>query len=268
MSSNSSGSAASMEADHRVPPELITIVPPAARTDRVRLPPRRLSRRREASFVSKAAASPRSRAVAARPITAALAWAAVAVLAAACTAAAHQSPPPSVSPAQGPLSSAGRPENRVLELSCADANLSAQAPTGTSNHIIDGVAIDAAPDSLTGSAPADVGLRVPSGPPLFFAKAPLYLKTGTPTTTIKLSADSERYLAWVPSRIWTSGSGPIDLTPWMATAVVLDGCPGHPSTFLGGLLSTDRRMCLTLLVSQTGTRANSRTVRLGPSNQC
>lgn len=216
----------------------------------------------------KAATSPRRRAVPVSPFTATLGWAAIALLAGACTASSEQPPTTSVSPTQASLSSTGRPGNRVIRLSCTDANLSAQAPTETSKNTIDGLTIEAAVNKLTGLPPADVGLRVPSGPPLFFVKAPLYLRSGTPKTTIKLTAASDGYLAWVPSRIWTGGSGPIDLTPWMATAVVLDGCPAQPSTYLGGLLSTNRRMCLTLQVSQAGTNAKSHTVRLGPSDHC
>lgn len=215
--------------------------------------------------MSKATTSPGHRAV---PEIVVALGAAIALSATACTPPSKPSPTTPVSPAQASLSSTGRPANRTIKLSCTDANLSAQPPTGTRNQLIDGLTIEAATNELTGLAPADVGLRVPDGPPLYFAKAPLQLKSGTPKTTIKLTAASDGYLAWVPSRIWTGGSGPIDLTAWMATAVVLEGCPVQPSTYLGGLLSTSPHMCLTLQVSQAETNGKSHMVQLGPPEHC
>jgi hypothetical protein len=159
--------------------------------------------------------------------------------------------------------------SRITRLSCTDATASVQHATGRRGEIIDGLTIEAAPKELMGLAPADVGLRVPAGPPLYFAKAPLYLRSSLPETTIALTGASDGYLAWVPAHIWTGGSGPIDLAPWMATSVVLEGgCPADLSAYLGGLLSTDPHMCLTLLVSRTATNVKSRKVQLGSPESC
>ena len=84
-----------------------------------------------------------------------------------------------------------------------------------------------------------------------FPKAPLYLKPGTPKTTITVSNTSHGFLGWVPSRILT-GSRPIDLLRWMTTKLVLDGCAQRASTYLGGMLSMNRHMCLALQVSRAG----------------
>lgn len=192
---------------------------------------------------------------------------AVAVSTAACTVPSEPSPTTPASSAQVSPST-GRPASRITRLSCADATSSVQHPTGTRGDIIDGLTIEAAPKELMGLPPADVGLRVPAGPPLYFAKAPLYLKSSLPETTIALTGASDGYLAWVPAHIWTGGSGPIDLAPWMATSVVLEGCPADPSAYLGGLLSTDPHMCLTLLISRTATNAKSRKVQLGSPESC
>lgn len=189
---------------------------------------------------------------------------AISVPAAGCTGSSPASQ--SLSQTHSLASPVARPGSQAVELSCSDANLSAEAPTGRANHTVDGLTIEARLDSLTGSAPANVGLRVAPGSRLFFVKAPLYMKPGTPMTTIKLTSASGGYLAWVPSRSWTGGSGPIDLAPWVTRTVVLDGCTDRPSTYLGGMLSTDRHMCLRLQVSQGGGKATA--LRIGPSARC
>lgn len=110
-------------------------------------------------------------------------------------------------------------------------------------------------------------LHVPDGPPLFFAKTPVYMKAGTLATTVELAVDSTGYLAWVPACIWTSGGG-IDLTLWMASRIVFHGCPHGPSTYLGGLLSVGPGICLTLRVSQHSMSAQRRTLHLGTTVRC
>jgi hypothetical protein len=119
---------------------------------------------------------------------------------------------------------------------------------------------------VEGSSPADVGLRVPKGRRLYFTKAPARLRAGTARTTIELLASSGGYLAWVPAQIWTSGDGGgIDLTPWMTSELVFDGCPHRDSTYFGGLLSTDPHICLTLRVTVA---AESRQIHIGSNAHC
>lgn len=197
---------------------------------------------------------------------------AAAVLIAGCTSSQPGSPPsPSPRPsssARVSSASATRPSQRTVELSCADAS-AGNAPVGRGNASVDGLTLEGAGGQVGGSPPADVGLRVPDGPPLFFAKTPAYLKPGTPTTTVELPAGSSGYLAWIPAGIWTGASGqPIDLTRWMASRIVFHSCRHQASTYLGGLLSTEPGICLTLRVSQPSAAGQPRTVYLGGSGQC
>lgn len=171
-------------------------------------------------------------------------------------------------PTSTAIPSASRPHQRTVELSCADST-STPAPTGSGDRTVDGLTLEGIGGRLHGLTPADVGLRVPEGPALFFTKAPAYLRPGTPATTIELAAGSSGYLAWVPASIWTGGGGgPIDLTRWLTSRVVFDGCGQHPSTYLGGVLSTRPGICLTLRVTQPGSGGLERTVRVGSAGEC
>lgn len=210
--------------------------------------------------MSKASRSPRHRAVARSVV--AVACAALGLLAEGCTGSPQQES--SISSTHAVPTSTAPGSNHAIELACADANSSAQ--TGHAHHRIDGLTIEVRPDKLTGLAPASVGLQVPPGRRLFFAKAPLYLKPGTPKTTITLASASDGFLAWVPSRTWTGGRGPIDLATWMTTKVVLDGCSHRPSTYLGGMLSVDRHMCLALQISEAG--GTPAALRVGSPEDC
>jgi hypothetical protein len=196
-------------------------------------------------------------------VTTVLACAALMLLAS-CTASTRST---SSSPASTHASqtSTARLHNRTTELSCTDANTSAPTPPRDGDQLIEGLTAETSLRQVNGLVAADVGLRVPGRPPLFFVKAPLYVSSRTPTTTIALARGSHGYLAWVPSRIWTGG-GPIDLVPWLATTLRLRGCAHRPSIYLGGLLSTDPRMCLSLRVFQAG--IESRTVRVGGAANC
>lgn len=122
--------------------------------------------------MSKASRLPVPRS-AARFVTA-VACAALGVLALGCGGSPKQESSISSTPTV-PALTAPAP-NHAIELACADANHSAQTPTGQTNRRIDGLTIEAPLDSLGGSAPANVGLQVPAGVPLFFPTAPLYLK--------------------------------------------------------------------------------------------
>jgi hypothetical protein len=118
---------------------------------------------------------------------------------------------------------------------------------------------------VKGLSTADAGLGVPKGQRLYFAKTPAWLEAGAARTTIELSASSRGYLAWVPAQIWTKG-GPIDLRRWMTSKLVFDSCPDRDITYLGGLLSTDPHMCLTLHV--TVAAGESRPVPVGSTAHC
>lgn len=195
---------------------------------------------------------------------------AAAVVLAGCTTSQPRGPVSSslAPPAPGPSSpSEGRPAHRTVALSC-DASSAANAPRGKGNKTIDRLTFEGAAGDLAGSPPADVGLRVPHGPPLFFVKAPAYLMAGTAAITVELPARSVGYLAWVPAPIWTSGGGDIDLTRWMASRVVFHGCSRSASTFLGGFLSPDPHICLTVRVSQPSVSEKRQTVHLGTTSRC
>ena len=152
-----------------------------------------------------------------------------------------------------------------MELSCLDGG-SGNAPTSADGPTVGGLIFEGLVGNVEGSSPADVGLSVPTGHPLYFIKAPAWLKGGSAKTTIELSASSGGYLAWVPEGIWTGGGGGIDLTPWMTSTLVLDGCPQRDSTYFGGLLSTDPQICLTLHVSDAA--GESRQLHVGPTSRC
>lgn len=158
-----------------------------------------------------------------------------------------------------------RSANRFVELSCLDGG-SGNAPTSADGPGVGGLIFEGLGGNVAGSAPADVGLGVPKGLPLYFIKAPAWLKAGSAKTTIELSASSGGYLAWVPAPVWTGGGGGIDLTPWMASKLVIDGCADRDSTYFGGLLSTDPHICLTLHVSDAA--GESRQIHVGLTSRC
>ena len=195
------------------------------------------------------------------------AWVLVGFLAA-CTSADPPSSVSSASPAeQNPESGAAtRVVAKTVRLSCADATQSAAPPTGPST--LGGLTLEGVSGDVAGSRPADVGLQVPAGSQLYFAKIPAYLGPGTTGATIELAPDSEGYLAWVPASTWTGGGGAIDLTPWMATTVILDGCPDQASTYLGGVLSPSPHMCLTLRVSQRSEAGQHQDIFVGARAEC
>lgn len=197
-----------------------------------------------------------------------------ALLIAACTTAQPRSSSSSI-PSSSPGVSSGsatRPSHRTVGLSCTDATTSALAPTGRGNEAIDGLTFEGVGGKgakVRGFAAADVGLHVPDGPPLYFLKAPVYVKPGALATTVELPVGSSGYLAWVPAGIWTGGGGqPIDLTRWMASRVVFPSCPHQAGTYLGGVLSTDRHICLTLRVYQPSAGGQRRQVHIGGTGQC
>lgn len=82
-----------------------------------------------------------------------------------------------------------------------------------------------------------------------------------------MSNTSHGFLAWVPSPTWTGGSRPIDLARWMTTKLVLDGCAQRASTYLGGMLSMNRHMCLALQVSHAGVGTPA-TLQVGSPAHC
>jgi hypothetical protein len=154
-----------------------------------------------------------------------------------------------------------RASGQPVDLSCADA-IHASLGAGAGNLAVNGLTLEGAARELHGSPAADVGLRVPAGRTLYFAKAPAYLKAGTSPITVGLSAPSSGYLAWVPAAVWTGGHVPVDLRPWATARLTFDGCPDGDATYLGGLLATDPHMCLTLTIRQAGVPLSSPT-RLG-----
>ena len=188
------------------------------------------------------------------------------LLLAACTA---SSPKPSPSPSTTPLSTSSSPAarlaNRTVELSCLDGG-SGNAPAGADGPTVGGLIFEGLVGNVEGSSAADVGLGVPQGQPLYFIKVPAWLKGGSAKTTIELSASSGGYLAWVPAPVWTGGGGEIDLTPWMTSELVIDGCPDRDSTYFGGLLSTNPHICLTLDVSDAA--GDSQQIHVGSTSRC
>jgi hypothetical protein len=151
-----------------------------------------------------------------------------------------------------------------VELSCGDG-ASGNAPTRGAGPAVGGLIFESRFGNVEGSSATDAGLGVPKRQRLYFAKAPAWLRAGAARTTIELSASSGGYLAWVPAQIWTSGRG-IDLRQWMTSKLVFDSCRDRDITYLGGLLSTDPHMCLTLHV--TVAAGESRQIRVGSTAHC
>lgn len=186
--------------------------------------------------------------------------------AAACTTSSSTaSSSPSITASKASSGSAAGPANRTVELSCLDGG-SGNAPTRADGPTVGGLIFEGLIGDVKGAIPADVGLSVPGGHPLYFIKAPAWLKGGSPKTTIELSTSSGGYLAWVPEGLWTGGGGRIDLTPWMTSKLVFDGCPQEDTTYFGGLLSTDPQICLTLHVSDAA--GASRQIHVGRTSHC
>lgn len=148
------------------------------------------------------------------------------VMAACTTPSSVRSPSKSAMPSHVTSDSDAPSSHRTVRLTCADAG-SGSAPTGNGDGVAGRITLEGIASNVEGSRPADVGLNVPTGDTLYFIKVPAWLKAGAATTTIELSPASGGYLAWVPARIWTGGVAVVDLTPWMTSKLVLDGCPGR-----------------------------------------
>ncbi len=116
---------------------------------------------------------------------------------------------------------------------------------------------------VRGHVPDD--LQIPAG--MFWLKMPLFAAPGS-ATTVELAAGSHGYLAWVPASVWTSGAGgkPLDLSPWIATRVIFESCR-RAGTYLGGLLSSEPAMCLTLHIRQSSTNG-VQNLKVGTDRQC
>jgi hypothetical protein len=152
--------------------------------------------------------------------------------------------PSSVSNLQSPT------HRHAVELTCNNATTSAGSPRGPADLVIGGLTLeDAAHIEPSVSRAADVGVMGAHG---FFRKVPAYLRGGSPPITIELVAPSTgAALAWVPAGVWT-GDGPPNVSQWLTTKVILDGCSDSGSTYLGGLVADDPATCLALHVSQDG----------------
>ncbi len=151
-----------------------------------------------------------------------------------------------------------------MRLSCTDGT-SGTAPSGNIDATIGGVTIQGVFGNVHGTRTDEFKMGVPKGDTLYIVKAPTWLKAGA-TATIGLSAASDGYLAWVPAGIWTSSTGGVDLTPWLASKVIMDGCADRDVTYLGGLLSTNPNICLTLHVADATGEAQD--VRVGSTANC
>jgi hypothetical protein len=152
-------------------------------------------------------------------------------------------------------------------LACSDATTGGVAPAASLGETVEGLTFEG--DGHVGYRPADVGVHVPGKPDLYFAKLPANVRAGSSAVMVELPTGSNGYLAWVPARIWTGGGGrTIDLTRWMASRVVFHGCPEDAGTFLGGVLSTEPHICLTLRVSQSSVKGRPREVDLCGEGHC
>ena len=180
----------------------------------------------------------------------AVAAGAVLVLIAACTTASPmRSPSDSAAPPHATSGSSAPPSYRTVRLSCADAG-SGIAPTGNAGLAIGGITLEGLAGNVEGFTPADVGLNVPIQDTLYFIKAPAWLKAGA-AATVELSS--------------ATGGG-VDLTPWMASKLVFDGCPDRDVTYFGGLLSTDPNVCLKLHIADAA--GESRQILVGSATHC
>lgn len=202
---------------------------------------------------------------------------AIAVLGTGCTTTGSPPGPASsstlASTSNPPSASGADPPDRTIELTCADAASSGLAPDRSADAAVEGLTFEGVEAtgraSVQGLTPAEVGLRVPDGTRLYWIKVPVYMEPGDTSTIVELPAGTPGYLAWVPVSVWSGGGGePIDLGPWMASRVVLHSCLHTAGTFLGGLLSTDPGMCLTLRVYQPSASAQRTEIHVGGTEQC
>lgn len=192
--------------------------------------------------------------------------ASVVLLIAACTA--SPSVPPtaqSAQPSHATSASSALPTGQTVELSCADAG-SGIVPTGDDNPSFGGITLEGLAGSVKGLRPAAVGLTVSAGDTLYFVKAPASLTAGAAITSIELPTASGGYLLWVPAQLWTGGDREADLTQWMTSKVLFDGCADRATTYFGGLLSADPNICLTLRISDAA--GESRQVPVGSPAHC
>lgn len=178
---------------------------------------------------------------------------AVSVLLAACTNS-HRTPVVShldtgSTRPESSASNPGSPSHATIELTCNNATTSARSPLSSTDLVIDGLTVeDAAHIEPSVPQAADVGVMGAHG---FFRKAPAYLRRGSPPITIELVAPTTgAALAWVPADVWTSDEPP-NVSRWLTTKVILDGCPDSGSTYLGGFLADDPDTCLVLDISSS-----------------
>lgn len=164
-------------------------------------------------------------------------------------------------PSSAGLSAIGVPGG-TLRLTCEDAGDGSLDESAADNLVLGGAIFELFRAELDSVPTAvSVGLTIPPALATWqFRKVPVYLAAGEQPITVTIAADGEAMLAWVPSRVWTSGDPP-DLGDWLATTVTFDGCPERPTTYFGGVAADTAHTCLHLQ-AQTASGAESQHQRL------
>ena len=190
-----------------------------------------------------------------------LASCAIGACAAACTSGPSSRPTALTRPSAPRMDAA---PSRGIELSCADAGSATAADAKGSHNLTFGGLTFEGLAATTSEVPlaTQVGLTVGPNSDQHFRKTPAYLLAGAPPIVVESTGPAAgQGLAWVPSRLWTSGTPP-NLRPWIASKVTFDGCPDHDSTYFGGLLAADPQGCLHLSIQQRGHPPQSLRLRL------
>ena len=107
----------------------------------------------------------------------------------------------------------------------------------------------------------DVGLIVPGDRDWLFRKAPIAVAAGTDSVTVSVPDDGKQFLAWVPYRIWASGTSP-NLTPWAQTSITIHPCSYRSVVFLGGVLALASDRCFTMRFRTESGLEDDRSIRL------
>jgi hypothetical protein len=178
--------------------------------------------------------------------------------------AAPSSPGRSTTASSTTSSAPGDSTDRSIGLTCSDAGSGSLSDDVGPALVVDSLTFEGLRGTVKDvSRAVDVGLRVPAElTDWHFRKAPIYLPARAPTVTLRMNPAVAAAFAWVPARVWTSGSA--DLTRWATTSVTFASCPDRTATYFGGIVADTPRTCLRF---QVGAAADVKSVAIGLDGQ-
>lgn len=108
---------------------------------------------------------------------------------------------------------------------------------------------------------SDVGVVVRHDGLSLIRKSPITAARFDGTVTVTLSAGAV-YFAYPWDGSWTSGSSPLDLTPFLAKSMTLEGCPDASIMVLGGIAADRPDRCFVISARRGNVSIGSDRIRL------